>query len=167
MRAPGRQGHVRLIAAAAVALAIVGGAVTWRVIAMEPVVPKREAVAARNPVLDELVASTKALENSQQQAIDQLQVLQDAVAAQQAETRHASDQVALLNGKLDALRQSFAEAAVPAVAEKGAETASAKSQPDTTARATTGRKVKQSAVRSRGRAHRVSARKTRAAATRS
>lgn len=157
-----RPSHGRLIAAAAVALAIVAGAVVWRATGAGPVTPKREAVAVRNPVLDELVASTKALEMSQQQAIDQLQVLQDSVSAQQAETRRASDQVAQLNNKLETLRQSFANIAAPPVEDKSVEAAPAKP----TQSAEIGRKVRRSAVRSRGRSHRVGSRSSRAVAAR-
>ena len=51
---------------------------------------------------------------SQQQAIDQLQVLQQQFAAQQAETRKSSGEVAALGDKFETLRQSFASVATPA-----------------------------------------------------
>ena len=43
----------------------------------------------------------------------QLQALQQDQAVQQAETKRLSDEVAALNGKFDALQQSFASAPVP------------------------------------------------------
>jgi septal ring factor EnvC (AmiA/AmiB activator) len=62
----------------------------------------------------ELIETTKALQVTQQQAVDQLQVVQDQLAAQKAETTKLSDQIATLTEKLDALRQSIANTASPA-----------------------------------------------------
>jgi uncharacterized coiled-coil protein SlyX len=64
---------------------------------------------------DELLETTKGLEVTQQQAVDQLQVVQDQLAAQQAETKKLSDEMARLNAKLDALQQSVANIPVPSV----------------------------------------------------
>jgi uncharacterized coiled-coil protein SlyX len=144
-----------------VALIVVGGGVVWRMTAAETVAPKREVAALRNPVLDELVASTKALANSQQQAIDELQSLQDSVTAQQAEIKRAGDQVAALNGKLETLRQSFANTPAPAPDEKAVEAAPEKTKP-----AATASKGKRPAARSRSRGHRTVARKPRTVAAR-
>jgi hypothetical protein len=62
-----------------------------------------------------LVEKTKGLETSQQESIDQLQVVQDQLqtvkrllSAQQADTRRLSEQVGSLTGAIDTLRQSFA-----------------------------------------------------------
>ena len=64
-----------------------------------------------------LVEKTKGLEATQQESIDQLQVVQDQLqtmkrlmAAQQADTKRLSEQVASLNESIDGLRQSFASA---------------------------------------------------------
>ncbi len=64
---------------------------------------------------ERLVEKTKALEVSQQEAIDQLQALQDQVqglkrllAAQQSDARRLSEQVGAVASAIDALRQSFA-----------------------------------------------------------
>jgi uncharacterized coiled-coil protein SlyX len=46
---------------------------------------------------------------TQQQAVDQLQVVQDQLAAQKAETKRLSEQIAAVTAKLEALQQSFAE----------------------------------------------------------
>src|SRR5207237_10182609 len=82
---------------------------------------------AKNPVLEELVEATKALGVSQQQAIDQLQVLQEQLASQQAETRKSSGEVAALSDKLETLRQSFASVTPPL--EQADAPQSAKSKP--------------------------------------
>ena len=64
---------------------------------------------------EQLVEKTKGLETSQQESIDQLQVVQDQLqtvkrllSAQQADTRRLSEQVGSLTGAIDTLRQSFA-----------------------------------------------------------
>lgn len=105
-------GH-RLLAVALVALVALGGAVIWRVGASRPSTEQAKLAAPRNPVLDELLDSTKALGLSQQQAVDQLQELQDLVRTQQADLKRASDRVAALNARLDTLQQSFASLSPP------------------------------------------------------
>jgi uncharacterized coiled-coil protein SlyX len=62
---------------------------------------------------DELLDTTKGLEVTQQQAVDQLQVVQDQLAAQQAETKKLSEQISALTEKLDALQGSVANMAAP------------------------------------------------------
>ncbi len=66
---------------------------------------------------EQLVEKTKGLEATQQESIDQLQVVQDQLqtmkrlmAAQQADTKRLSEQVTALNESIDGLRQSFASA---------------------------------------------------------
>lgn len=85
---------------------------------------------ARIQASEQLVEKTKGLEATQQESIDQLQVVQDQLqtmkrlmAAQQAETKRLSEQVATLNETIDGLRQSFAsaratEAETPAVTRR-------------------------------------------------
>ena len=68
-------------------LLVLGGAVIWRVSVSRPPEQAQAVAPPRDPMLGHLVENTKALEDSQQQAIDQLQVLQDLVRAQQAETK--------------------------------------------------------------------------------
>ena len=63
------------------------------------------SAASRRPS-DELLETTKGLQVTQQQAVDQLQVVQDQLVAQQAETKKLSEQIAALTEKLDALQQS-------------------------------------------------------------
>jgi uncharacterized protein HemX len=65
---------------------------------------------------DELLEMTKGLEVTQQQAVDQLQIVQDQLVAQQAETKKLSKQIATLTEKLDALQQSVANIPAPPVA---------------------------------------------------
>ncbi|HEY0328377.1 MAG TPA: hypothetical protein VGC77_04690 [Rhodopseudomonas sp.] len=114
----------RLLVAAMAALLIVGGAVAWRITASPVAAPVAKlAPPPKNPQLDELIDSTKALGVSQQEAIDQLQEVQDLLRAQQAETKRASDRVAALSAKLDALQQSFASAPPPAAEAAVAEQA--------------------------------------------
>jgi septal ring factor EnvC (AmiA/AmiB activator) len=147
--ATARQLHTRLTAGAAAALLIVAGTFVWRMSVKSPAPPVTSQVTqatppARNPVLDQLVETTKALEFSQQEAIDQLQVLQQLLAAQKAETKRSSDAVAALGDKLDALRQSFAS--IPAPSAEAAEAPQpAKSGP--------------AAARARGKPHRIAASK--------
>jgi len=66
---------------------------------------------------DELLETTKGLEITQQQAVDQLQVVQDHLVAQQTETKKLSEQIATLTEKLEALQQSVANIPAPSVAE--------------------------------------------------
>src|SRR6202035_783345 len=57
---------------------------------------------------DELLETTKGLQFTQQQAVDQLQVVQDQLVAQQAEMKKLGEQITALTEKLDALQQSIA-----------------------------------------------------------
>ena len=84
---------------------------------------ERAAAAARGlqartaQASEQLVEKTKGLQVTQQESIDQLQVVQDQLqqvrkmlAAQQADTKRLSDQVSGLGGAIEGLRQSFASA---------------------------------------------------------
>jgi len=64
---------------------------------------------------EQLVEKTKGLEVTQQESIDQLQMVQDQLqqirkqlAAQQADTKRLSEQMSALTEAIDGLRQSFA-----------------------------------------------------------
>lgn len=68
-------------------------------------------------VSEQLAEKTKGLEETQQDSIDQLQVMQDQLqtvrrqlAAQQADNKRLSEQIASLSEAVDGLRQSFASA---------------------------------------------------------
>src|SRR5260370_12396446 len=78
--------------------------------------PSAVSAPAREQVSSELLETTKGLEVTQQQAVDQLQVGQDQLVAQQTETRQLSEQIATLTAKLDALQQSVANIPAPSVA---------------------------------------------------
>ena len=114
------------IAVAAVALALVvigiGSIALWRGYTgtapeTDRVVASRQLQARTAQASEQLVEKTKGLEATQQESIDQLQVVQDQLltvrrllASQQADTRKLSEQVGSLTEAIDGLRQSFASA---------------------------------------------------------
>jgi uncharacterized coiled-coil protein SlyX len=71
---------------------------------------------AREQISDEILETAKGLGITQQQAIDQLEVVQDQLAAQKAETKKLSEQIAAVTEKLDALQQSIASVLAQPVA---------------------------------------------------
>jgi uncharacterized coiled-coil protein SlyX len=77
-------------------------------------------VTARDPVSDELLETTKGLQATQQQTVDELQIVQDKLAAQNAETKKLSEQIATVTEKLQALQQSIADIPAPSAATPGA-----------------------------------------------
>ena len=100
----------------------IGGIALWR--ATTGVAPEQDRVAAARQLQartaqtsEQLVEKTKGLEVTQQESIDQLQVVQDQLqtvrrqlAAQQADTKRLSEQVSGLTEAIDGMRQSFASA---------------------------------------------------------
>jgi uncharacterized coiled-coil protein SlyX len=68
--------------------------------------PAAISAASRRPS-DELLETTKGLQVTQQQAVDQLQVVQDQLVAQRAEMKKLSEQIAALTERLDVLQQSI------------------------------------------------------------
>ena len=114
------------IALAAGALVIivlgVGGIALWRAYTgnspeQERIVAARQLQVRAAQASEQLVEKTKGLEATQQEAIDQLQVVQDQLqtvkrllAGQQADAKRLSDQLAGLTEAIDGLRQSFASA---------------------------------------------------------
>ena len=141
-----------LIAVGAVALAIVllgiGSITLWRAYTgatpeTDRVVAIRQLQARTAQASEQLVEKTKGLEATQQELIDQLQVVQDQLltvrrllAAQQADTRKLSEQVGTLTELIDGLRQSFASAqasepAAPSATRKRWAGGSAKAKPRT------------------------------------
>jgi uncharacterized protein HemX len=114
---------IALTAAALVVILLgVGGIALWRVytgVSPEPdrVVAARQLQARTAQVSEQLVEKTKGLESTQQESIDQLQVVQDQLqtvrrilTAQQTETKKLSEQVSSLTEAIEGLRQSFASA---------------------------------------------------------
>jgi len=112
------------IAATAFVIVVLGiGSITlWRAYTgtapeTDRVVAVRQLQARTAQASEQLVEKTKGLEATQQESIDQLQVVQDQLltvrrllAAQQADTRKLSEQVGTLTESIDGLRQSFASA---------------------------------------------------------
>jgi uncharacterized protein HemX len=114
------------IALAAVVLALVVAGVAavalWRGsggASPEPerLVQARQLQARTAQASEQLVEKTKGLEATQQESIDQLQMVQEQLqtvrrllASQQADTKRLSEQVAGLTEAVDGLRQSFASA---------------------------------------------------------
>src|ERR1700716_4736298 len=116
--------HPIVPAAATLVIMVLGiGSITlWR--AYTGTSPEQERAASARllqtrtaQASEQLVEKTKGLEATQQESIDQLQVVQDQLqpvrrllAAQQADTKRLSEQVSGLTEAIDGLRQSFASA---------------------------------------------------------
>jgi uncharacterized protein HemX len=112
------------LAAAALILVLVGVGfvVLWRATAatspeQERAASARQSQARAAQASEQLAEKTKGLELTQQESIDQLQLVQDQLqtvkrlfAAQQAESKRLSEQVSGLTEEIDGLRQSFASA---------------------------------------------------------
>ncbi|XIA64492.1 hypothetical protein ACFIOY_37560 [Bradyrhizobium sp. TZ2] len=109
----------RLIIPLVAAFVLIGGGwmTVWAFSASKEAAPR---------AADELLETTKGLEVTQQQAVDQLQIVQDQLVAQQTETKRLSAQIATLTEKLDALQQSVANIPAPSV---GAPVTLPKAQP--------------------------------------
>ncbi len=114
------------IALAAVLLLLIvtgiGSMALWRASA-ESVTEADRATLARQAQVrtsrtsEQLMEKTRGLEVTQQESIDQLQVVQDELqtvkqqlASQQADNRRLADQVASLSDAIEGLRQSYASA---------------------------------------------------------
>jgi uncharacterized protein HemX len=117
---------IRLAAGALIVILLgIGGITLWRAYSGSSPEPDRVVVARQLQVRtaqasEQLVEKTKGLEVTQQESIDQLQVVQDQLqtvkrllAAQQADTKRLSEQVTGLTEAIDGLRQSFASARAP------------------------------------------------------
>ena len=112
------------IAAAALVIVVLGVSfiTLWRSYTgnapeTDRVVATRQLQARAAQASEQLVEKTKGLEATQQESIDQLQVVQDQLhtvrrllAAQQADTRKLSEQMGTLTEAIEGLRQSFASA---------------------------------------------------------
>src|SRR5881396_3705141 len=117
-------GQPVFIGAAALAIIVlgIGSIVAWRAYTgtspeLDRVASARQLQARTAQASEQLVEKTKGIEATQQESIDQLQVVQDQLttvrrllAAQQADAKRLSDQVAGLTEAIDGLRQSFASA---------------------------------------------------------
>jgi len=135
------------IAAAALVIVVVGvtSITVWRAYTgsapeTERVVATRQLQARATQASEQLVEKTKGLEATQQESIDQLQMVQDQLqtvrrllAAQQGDTKKLSEQVGTLTEAVEGLRQSFASTrASEAAADSAPRKRSAKAKPRST-----------------------------------
>src|ERR1700682_3378384 len=98
----------------------VGGIALWRAYTgnspeQERIVAARQLQVRAAQASEQLVEKTKGLEATQQESIDQLQVVQDQLqtvrrllASQQTDTKKLSEQVGALTEAINGLRESFA-----------------------------------------------------------
>jgi peptidoglycan hydrolase CwlO-like protein len=133
---------------AAVALAVVvtgaGSVALWRVTTGSS--PEQDRTLAARQLIQsrvlqtsqQLVEKTKALDLSQQDAIDQLQALQDdvqtvkrAIAAQQNDAKRLSGEITSLTEAIDSLKQAFASAQSNETARSSARPAESRSRSHT------------------------------------
>jgi septum formation inhibitor MinC len=112
------------LTAAALCLILAGAAsiALWRAYTgnspeTDRAVAARQLQARAALASEQLAEKTKGLETTQQESIDQLQVMQDQLAtvrrllaSQQADTKRLSEQVSGLAEAIDGLRQSYASA---------------------------------------------------------
>jgi uncharacterized protein HemX len=117
-------GQPFIIGAAALLAIVIGiGAIAgWRAYTgsspeLDRVVASRQLQARATQASEQLVEKTKGLEATQQESIDQLQLVQDQLqtvrrllAAQQADSKRLSEQVATLAESVEGMRQSYASA---------------------------------------------------------
>jgi septal ring factor EnvC (AmiA/AmiB activator) len=135
-----RIGAQPIALAAATLLVVLAGVASiafWRAYSGAAPEPDRAAAArqfqvrAAQAASEQLVEKAKGLEATQQEAIDQLQMVQDQLqtvrrqlAAQQADTRRLSERVSTLTEEIDGLRQSHAstQASEPAARNRSVRT---------------------------------------------
>jgi hypothetical protein len=118
-----RLGGQPILLTAAILLLLTGGVTSiaiWRAYTgaapeSDRIVASRQLQARAVQASEQLVEKTKGMEATQQESIDQLQVVQDQLqtvkrllAAQQADTKRLSEQVGSLTESIEGLRQSFA-----------------------------------------------------------
>ena len=117
--APGRGPLFHIVVAVMLACFGSGSAVLWQAFGMGlPVLPSFTSVASSAaPVADKPVGLSD-LRALQQQIAGSVQATERLLAAQQAEIKRLSDQVAALSGKLDLMQRPLAsaQAAIPAPA---------------------------------------------------
>jgi uncharacterized protein HemX len=121
----GRIGTQPIALAAVILIILLGGVALiagWRALTgnspeLDRAVAARQLQARATQASEQLVEKTKGLEATQQESIDQLQVVQDQLqtvrrllAAQQTDTKRLSEQVSALTEAIEGLRQSFASA---------------------------------------------------------
>jgi len=106
----------RWIFAAALGIILIGlgGALLQRGLGGNGAAAPTAAATAREQASTELLETAKGLQVTQQQAVDQLQVVQDQLVAQKEETKKLSEQITAVTEKLEALQQSVADIPAPA-----------------------------------------------------
>jgi uncharacterized coiled-coil protein SlyX len=100
---PSLASHQRLVFAMIAGLVLVaGGTLTiWgKRSAVASATPAPAVLMVSRPLTDDVLEATKALKVTQQETIDQLQVVQDQLAAQKLETKKMADQIAEITEKL-------------------------------------------------------------------
>jgi uncharacterized coiled-coil protein SlyX len=116
--------HQRLIipVGAAVVFIVAGLSLVWGFGGTMAAAPSSSVARAATveQVSNEILETAKGLGITQQQAVDQLQVVQDQLVAQQTETKKLSEQITTLTERLDALQQSVANP--PAASARAATT---------------------------------------------
>jgi uncharacterized coiled-coil protein SlyX len=114
------QSHLRLIMPATAAIVIILAALSlvWDFGGTRAAAPVGHAPTVEQ--VSNLLETAKGLGITQQQAVDQLQVVQDQLVAQQTETKKLSEQMTTLTKRLDALQQSVAN--LPAASTHAATT---------------------------------------------
>jgi hypothetical protein len=98
----------------------IGAIAAWRAYTgtapeLDRVIATRQLQARATQASEQLAEKTRGLEATQQESIDQLQVMQDQLqtmrrllASQQADSKKLSEQIVTLTESVDGLRQSFA-----------------------------------------------------------
>ena len=118
------QSHRRLIipVAAVIVFILAALSLAWDFSGTRAAAPSPSAGHAPTveQVSNQILETAKGLEITQQQAVDQLQVVQDQLVAQQMETKKLSEQMTTLTKRLDALQQSVAN--LPAASTHAATT---------------------------------------------
>jgi uncharacterized coiled-coil protein SlyX len=99
----------RLSVATAFVFIVVGLSLVWGLGGSMAAAPSPGAYAPTvAQVSNQILETAKGLGITQQQAVDQLQVVQDQLVAQRAETKKLSEQIAALTEKLNALQVASA-----------------------------------------------------------
>ncbi len=117
---------------AVIGVAVILIAIGWTVLrsARSDISPAPAIVATpatpRPQATDDLIEATKALGTTQQQAVDQLQAVQDLLVTQRAETKRLSEEIETLNQKLGALQDAVANITSPAAGTSAQKSAPAK-----------------------------------------
>jgi uncharacterized coiled-coil protein SlyX len=108
-RRPTQASHRRLVITMVAGLVLIGGGLTmWAVgrssvPVQEPPTPPSVSTASQ-ALTGELLEANKALKLTQQETVDQLQIVQDQLAAQKLETKRLTEQITDLTEKLEALQ---------------------------------------------------------------